>query len=79
MVGTAEETGRERVMTEKEILSKVKELKDILKQSHENSYGMPKLPSEEQAIAFQLKAKAESLVEEITGEKWEFSYRTFGF
>lgn len=62
----------------KEILQKVEELTDVLRQSHENAYGIPDLPSREKARADYLHERAIGLVEEITGEVWEFSYRTFG-
>ena len=64
-------------MESDEILKKVEELTDVLRQSHENSYGIPDLSSREKARADYLHGKAIELVEEITGEKWEFSYRTF--
>ena len=60
------------------ILQKVEELKEVLRQSRENSYGIPDLPSREKARADYLRERAIELVEEITDEKWEFSYRVFG-
>ena len=65
-------------MKEDEILQKVEELTDVLRQSRRNAYGIPKLPSEEKAMADYLHGRAIELVEEITGEDWEFSYRYFG-
>ena len=59
-----------------EIMQKVEELTDVLRQSKENAYGCPKLPSEERATAGYLLERAMELVYEITGEEWEFSYRT---
>jgi hypothetical protein len=61
-----------------EILQKVEELTDVLRQSRENAYGIPNLPSKEKEMAEYLHGRAIELVEEITGEDWEFSYRYFG-
>ena len=65
-------------LEKEKILQKVEELKGVLRQSRENSYGIPDLPSREKARAEYLHERAIELVEEITDEEWEFSYRKFG-
>ena len=60
-----------------EIMQKVDELTEVLRQSQENAYGGVKLPSETRATAAYLLERAMELVYEITGERWEFSYQTW--
>ena len=60
-----------------EIMQKVDELTDVLRQSKANAYGGVKLPSETRATAAYLLKRAMELVYEITGEEWEFSYQTW--
>lgn len=61
---------------EDSLQSKVDKLKKILASGHDGSeYRM--LPSESQARAAQLQEEAIALVEEITGEEWDFGYTTW--
>lgn len=61
---------------EDDLQEKVEKLTEIMRQGHDGSeYRM--LPSESQARAQRLEHEAISLVEEITGEKWEFAYTYF--
>ena len=60
-----------------EIMRKVDELTDVLRQSKANAYGGARLPSETRATAAYLLERAMELVYEITGEEWEFSYQTW--
>ena len=60
-------------MTEHEILEKIDELKEILREGHRNADQLM-LPSESQARAQNLMRQALGIIEEITGEEWEFSY-----
>lgn len=66
----------DEVECEDSLQSKVDELAEIMRSGHDGSeYRM--LPSESQARAKYLFNEAISLVEEITGEKWEFAYTYF--
>lgn len=56
--------------------SKVEDLAAVLRAGQDNA-DICVLPSESQENARQLREQAISLVEEITGEKWEFSYLTW--
>lgn len=60
---------------EESIQSKVDELAEVLRKGKHNADIM-RLPSESQIAAKELFEKAVSLVEEITGEEWNFSYLT---
>lgn len=53
--------------------AKINRLKDIMREGQANGYRMM-LPSESQSRAKELMDEAISLVEEITGEKWDFSF-----
>jgi len=65
------------VTDEKQSLrDKVDELRDIMIEGRMNG-DLAMLPSESQARAQELMREAVELIEEITGEKWEFSYITF--
>lgn len=66
------------IQESKEIVDKIEELKEVLRESHENAYGRPKLPSEEAEIAQYLMKRAIAIIEDMTGEKWDFSWRSFG-
>lgn len=55
---------------------KVEELAEIMRKGKRNGYVM-QLPSESQARAGILMNKAIALIEEMTGEEWDFSYITF--
>ncbi len=63
-------------MSDEELKAKIKELAKILRQGQRNG-DVIMLPSESQARALALEDRAISIVEEITGEEWEFSYITF--
>ena len=63
---------------EMDVMQKIDELADVLRQGNRNADGKPVLPSVSQANADYLLEKAIELVEEITGEKWEFTYTYFG-
>lgn len=54
----------------------VRKLASVMKQGNENADIMC-LPSESQAEAKRLYEEAIELVEEITGEKWEFTWLTW--
>ena len=58
------------------IQEKIEELADVMRQGNLNGDRMA-LPSESVANAKALMMQAITLVEEITGEKWEFSAMTF--
>ena len=60
---------------EESVQSKIDELADVMREGKRNGYVM-NLPSESERIAGSLYAKAISLIEEITGEEWNFSYIT---
>lgn len=60
-----------------EILDKIDELREVLRDANTNADRML-LPSESQAVADSLMEKAIELVEEITGEEWDFTYITWG-
>jgi len=55
---------------------KIERLAKILREGRTNADRMA-LPSESQARADALMQEAISIVEELTGEKWEFSFMTF--
>lgn len=59
-----------------ELKEKIKELAEIMRDGYCNA-DQVMLPSESQARAAYLQEKAQNIVEEITGEKWEFSYLTW--
>lgn len=61
---------------EDSLQSKIDKLKGILKDG--NNVPPMMLPSESQSRAAMLEKEAIALVEEITGEKWDFQYWTFG-
>lgn len=54
----------------------LEELKNVMYKGHLNADHMV-LPSESQARAAELFNRAVEIIEEITGEKWDFSYITF--
>lgn len=60
---------------EDSLQSKVDRLADILREGQNNANTM-RLPSESARAAEELYNKAIGIVEEITGEKWEFSFLT---
>ena len=57
----------------------INELAEILRQGNNNGYGMPVLPSESYATAEYLEQRAKELVEELTGEEWNFTFLTWGY
>lgn len=59
-----------------ELHEKIEELAELMRRGNANG-DLSALPSESQAIAQDLMSRAIGIVEEITGEKWEFSYITF--
>lgn len=59
-----------------EILDKIDELKEIMRAGNRNG-DLALMPSESQANASSLMQQAIELIEEITGEKWEFSFVTW--
>lgn len=63
-------------MSDEELKAKIKELAEILRRGKRNG-DVIMLPSESQARAQVFEDRAISIVEEITGEEWEFSYITF--
>ena len=58
------------------IMDKINDLAETMRAGQDNADVMM-LPSESQERAAYLQEKALSLIEEITGEKWEFSYLTW--
>lgn len=70
------ECDHDEYRTLKELNSKIDELKDVMRQGKENGYMMA-LPSQSQAAAADLMQRAIEIIEEITGEEWDFSYITF--
>lgn len=59
-----------------EALTKITELTEVLREASHNADKIG-LPSESQATAKALLQKAIGLVEEITGQKWNFTYWTW--
>ncbi|MBP5461919.1 MAG: hypothetical protein J6Y20_07330 [Lachnospiraceae bacterium] len=59
------------------IMAKVERLREVMQAGQRNA-DVCMLPSESAENARSLMAEAISIVEEITGEKWEFSFMTFG-
>lgn len=55
----------------------IDELADVMRQGH-NGEEWIMLPSESAARADRLQKRAIELVEELTGEEWEFAYTYFG-
>ena len=66
----------EEYVSLKDLTSKIEELAEIMRDGNHNADNVF-LPSESQASADYLMNKAIELVEEITGEEWNFSYWTF--
>ena len=62
---------------EETLQSKVDELAGVMRMGQENADEVM-LPSESQRIARELMQEAISIIEDITGEKWDFSFWTFG-
>lgn len=62
---------------EDSVKSKIDELAEVMRQGNVNAE-CGGLPSETQSRADSLMKRAIELVEEITGEEWEFSYLTWG-
>ena len=62
---------------EDSLQSKVDELAEIMRSGHDGSE-WKMLPSESQERAEYLQNQAIKLIEEITGEEWEFAYTYFG-
>ena len=62
---------------EETLKSKVDELASIMRMGQANTFDVS-LPSESQQRAFALKQEAISIIEDITGEKWDFSFWVFG-
>jgi len=60
-----------------EQFAKLDELVEVMREGHANGYKM-ELPSQSLNRAKELYERAIELVEEITGEKWEFGYCTWG-
>lgn len=60
----------------KEILEKVERLADVMRRGQANGNVM-RLASESQAIASDLYEEAIEIIEDITGEEWDFSYLTY--
>lgn len=60
---------------EEAIIEKVNRLAEVLRKGRHNADEI-RLPSESQADAAALEEEAISLVEDITGEKWDFEYWT---
>lgn len=58
------------------IISKVKELAELMREGKSNGY-MAALPSESQQRARDLMHEAIGIIEEITGEEWDFSFVTY--
>lgn len=58
------------------LCDKIEELRDVMARGRRNGDYMA-LPSDSQAMAATLMKRAIELVEEITGEQWEFSYITY--
>lgn len=61
---------------EDSVQKKIDDLADIMRRGHDGSE-FRMLPSESQARAEQLCNQAIELVEELTGEKWDFTYTYF--
>lgn len=59
-----------------EILEKVERLADVMRKGQANGYVM-RLPSESLEMASDLYKEAIEIIEDITGEKWDFSYLSF--
>lgn len=59
-----------------DIISKVKELAEIMREGNANGNRLM-LPSESASRAERLMKEAIEIIEEITGEKWEFSFLTY--
>lgn len=66
----------EEYVSLEDLTSKIEELAEIMRDGNHNADSLF-LPSESQASAEYLMKKAIELVEEITGEEWNFSYWTF--
>lgn len=66
----------EEYVSIEDLTSKIEELAEIMRDGNHNADSLS-LPSESQASAEYLMKKAIELVEEITGEEWNFSYWTF--
>ena len=66
----------EEYVSLEDLTSKIEELAEIMRDGNHNADNVF-LPSESQASADYLMNKAIELVEEITGEEWNFSYWTF--
>lgn len=62
---------------EPDVMDKIEELKDVLRQGQCNADRVS-LPSESQENARYLEIRAKELVEEITGEEWNFTYWSWG-
>ena len=72
-----QETDDQMTLEEAEnLLEKIEELRNVMRRGNSNGDVMM-LPSESMASANELMKDAIRLVEEITGEEWEFSYITF--
>ena len=59
-----------------EKMDKIEELAEVMREGRINGDRMM-LPSESQGRASSLMQRAIELIEELTGEEWEFSYITF--
>lgn len=63
--------------SEPSIADQIAELAEVMRQGTINGNRI-NLPSESQATAASLYKRAISIIEEMTGEKWDFSYVTWG-
>lgn len=61
---------------EEDLFTKIEKLREIMRAGNANA-DVLRLPSESRAEAAALMQEAISLVEDITGEKWEFSFLSF--
>ena len=64
------------VVDDESIGAKINRLKELMQEGQLNGY-RAMMPSDSQAYANDLMQEAISIIEEITGEKWEFSFVTW--
>ena len=60
----------------KDKIGLIEELRSVMEQGNNNADRMC-LPSESQAVAAELQARAIAIIEELTGSEWNFSFLSF--